>query len=414
MSGQSITTEPTSATRERHASWAELFFDLVAVAGVAALAHVLDVELSAEALGLYALLFLAFWLSWTIYTLYSNVAATQTRVVRLMIAMFGLAVMAASVPGVTHRVLEDGSGTLSLTIFTVAYISTRVYGTQSWQRGSLLLDFPIVQYSGGLLPWLASIWVDDPWKLRLWAVGLGVDLVLILLVSGHKLLAQFQARTSARAARRRQRRPAARTGKDRPEIRAVYVDPEHLSERMGLFMIVVLGESVVQVVSAAADEEPDLSLLATGAACFVLLTGLFGLSVVFGHAGLPHLRAGRIPTRAALGLHCLVTGVVATVAVSLSAVVTHGSDPLSSPERWLLCGAIAAYFTLGVVTGVFSRSSDLQRTTSRVITGIALPLVLGVLGTDLSGRTVVICLAAVTLAHLWFERRLPPVRHDRS
>ena len=42
---------------------------------------------------------------------------------------------------------------------TIAYIATRVYGAQSWRRGEVLLDFPVVQYSGGLLPWFASIWV---------------------------------------------------------------------------------------------------------------------------------------------------------------------------------------------------------------------------------------------------------------
>ena len=80
----------------------------------------------------------------------------------------------------------------------------------------------------------------------------------------------------------------------------------------------MLGESVVQVVAAAGEVRYDIGLLATAAASFVLPAGLFGLSAVFGYAGLPHLRAGRIPTRAALGLHCLVTGVVATIAVPLS------------------------------------------------------------------------------------------------
>lgn len=75
---------------ERHASWAELFFDLVAAAGVSTLAYVLRFELDAAALGLYALLFLAFWLSWTTFMIYSNVAAGQTRVIRLMTGMFGL------------------------------------------------------------------------------------------------------------------------------------------------------------------------------------------------------------------------------------------------------------------------------------------------------------------------------------
>lgn len=146
------------------------------------------------------------------------------------------------------------------------------------------------------------------------------------------------------------------------------MDPAFLSERLGPFVIIVLGESVVQIGSSAADAPYGLGLLATAIASFVLLAGMFGLSVVFGHAGLPHLRAGRIPTRAALGPHALVTAVVATVAVSLSSVIDHGSDPLSDKGRWLLCGAVATYFSLGVVTGVVSRSSDLERTISRVTT----------------------------------------------
>jgi hypothetical protein len=165
----------------------------------------------------------------------------------------------------------------------------------------------------------------------------------------------------------------------------------------------------VQVIGAAAEAHYDLGVLATGLASFVLLAGMFGLSVVFGYAGLPHLRAGRIPARAALGFHCLVTGVVATVAVSLSAVMKHGSDPLPEQGRWLLCGAVAAYFALGVVTGVVSRSSDLQRTISRIVTGIVVPLLLGLFATGAGGRTLVICMASVVLAHLWFERRLAPI-----
>ena len=132
----------------------------------------------------------------------------------------------------------------------------------------------------------------------------------------------------------------------------------------------------------------------------MLLAGIFGLSVVYGYAGLPHMSAGRIPVRAALGLHCLVTGVIATMAVSLSLVVKHGSDPLTDQGRWLLCGAVAAYFTLGVATGVASHSSGLQRTISRVVTGIAVPLLLGVLASDICGRTLVVFLALVVLAHL--------------
>jgi low temperature requirement protein LtrA len=247
------TTEERDADRiERHASWAELFFDLVAVAGVAALAHVLGSELDAAGLGLYALLFLSFWLSWTTFMLYSNVAARQTRVVRLLIGMFGLGVMAASVPGVAHTVLEDGHNVRPLTVFTIAYIATRIYGSQSWRRGEVLLDFPVVQYSVGLLPWIVSIWVDGPWKLALWAVGMGLDLVLILVLSGNQILQRAQVYLSAQAATGRRPRSGLRLD-GQPALRGLSVDPAHLSERLGLFVIIVLGESVVQVVNAAAN-----------------------------------------------------------------------------------------------------------------------------------------------------------------
>jgi low temperature requirement protein LtrA len=408
VSELSTADESEDARSERHASWAELFFDLVAAAGVSTLAYVLRFELDAAALGLYALLFLAFWLSWTTFMIYSNVAAGQTHVIRLMTGMFGLGVMAASVPGVAHTVLGSSDSVLPLTVFAIAYIATRVYASQSWRRGDVLLDFPVVQYSAGLLPWFASIWVGEPWKLALWAVGVGLDLLLILVLPGQKIFAQLQARFTAQAAIRRRRRLGVRPGREGPAIHGVSVDLSHLAERLGLFVIIVLGESVVQVVNAAAAEQFSVGLLATGIASFVLLAGIFGLSVVFGYAGLPHMRAGRVPTRVALGLHCLVTGVVATVAVSLSLVVKHGSDPLPGPGRWLLCGAVAAYFALGVVTGVASHSSDPQRTISRVITGIAVPLLLGLLASGVSGRTLVICLALVVLAHLWFERRYAP------
>ncbi len=410
MSALNAAAEPDDLRVERHASWAELFFDLVAVAGVGALAHVLEAELDASSLGLYALLFLAFWLCWTTFMLYGNVAAGRTRVIRLLVGMFGLGVMAASVPGVAHTVLEEGHSDRPLTVFTIAYIATRVYGAQSWRRGEILIDFPVVQYSIGLVPWFASIWVDEPWKLTLWAVGVGLDLLLIVVLSGDDMLRRIQTYLTNLPA------PKARGPHDHhdhhagpaeggPPVRGVSVDPAHLSERLGLFVIIVLGESVMQVVDAAGEAPYGAGLLTTGLAAFLLLAGVFGLSVVFGYAGLPHLRAGRIPARAALGLHCLVTGVIATVAVSLASVVEHGHEPLPDEGRWLLCGAVAAYFALGVVTGVASRSADLQDSVARLVTGVGIPLLLGAFATGAGARGLVIYLVLVIMAHLAFEAR---------
>jgi hypothetical protein len=122
-----------------------------------------------------------------------------------------------------------------LTVFTIAYIATRIYGSQSW---------------------------------------------LILVLSGNKILEQAQARFTARAAARRRPRAGVRPDGEGPVIHGVSVDPALLSERLGLFVIIVLGESVVQVVSAASRAQYGIGLLATAIASFVLLAGMFGLSVV--------------------------------------------------------------------------------------------------------------------------------------
>jgi low temperature requirement protein LtrA len=266
------TSEPvSSAADERHASWAELFFDLVAVAGVAMLAHILSLRLDFAALGLYAVLFLSFWLTWVTFMLYGNVAAGSTHLVRLLVGMFGLGVMAASIPEVAHSVLEQGDSR-AVQVYTVAYVVTRWIGSQSWQRGEVLLDFPVAQHLAGTLPWLVSLWVSDAARPWWWAAGVLLDLVLMFGVSGSELLARYQGRFEQRRDTRRRRLPR-RPDDEGPVITGPSVDPAHLSERLGLFVIIVLGESVVQVVQAASGTPPDRHLLAAGAAAFTLLAG---------------------------------------------------------------------------------------------------------------------------------------------
>ncbi|MFE4758790.1 low temperature requirement protein A [Streptomyces mirabilis] len=85
---------------ERHATWLEPFFDLIAVAGVSQLAHLLHGEPGAKDFAYYAVLFCAFWMTWTCFTLYGNVADDRTRTHILLAGMFGRAVMAAAAQGV--------------------------------------------------------------------------------------------------------------------------------------------------------------------------------------------------------------------------------------------------------------------------------------------------------------------------
>ena len=115
MSG--MAAEPVT-TVERHATWKELFFDLVVVAGIGQLAHLLHEDTEPTTLGLYAVLYLAFWISWAGFAVYGNVAGDDAKTRVLITAMLGLAVMAASVPGI------HGS---RASAFVIAYVALRWY-----------------------------------------------------------------------------------------------------------------------------------------------------------------------------------------------------------------------------------------------------------------------------------------------
>ncbi|MFC5177287.1 low temperature requirement protein A [Nocardioides taihuensis] len=406
-----MTTEPETAAEERHATWAELFFDLVAVAGVAALAHVLQGEITLESLGLYALLFLAFWLSWTTFMLYGNVAGGDLRLVRLLVAMFGIGVMAAAVPSVAHTLLDGGHETRMLSVFALAYFLTRVIGANSWGRDQVVVDFPVVQHTAGALPWLASIWVDEPWKVALWVLGIAIDLFTFVVFSADDALDAVSGRVEAVRARiekERARDPARAERHARRmvdfTVKAAPVERAHLAERLGLFVIIVLGEGVVQVVTTAGEAEPHRALLHAGVASFVLLSGMFALSLLYGYAGIPHLRADRVPMRAALGLHCLVTATIAAVAVALATVIEHGGEPLEASQRWLLCGGMATYFGLGVVASL-AAGVRWPRLVGGLVTGVGVPLLLGVVATGTGGVLLVWYVVLVVAGHLVAEWR---------
>ena len=63
----------------RHASWLELFFDLVAVAGIGTLAHLLEVDESGTGIAVYVIAFAAIWTIWACFTLYANIRGDAAR-----------------------------------------------------------------------------------------------------------------------------------------------------------------------------------------------------------------------------------------------------------------------------------------------------------------------------------------------
>ncbi|NEB40501.1 low temperature requirement protein A [Streptomyces sp. SID14515] len=336
-------TEST-APAERHAGWNELFFDLVVVAGAGQLAHLLHDGPHLADLALYGVLYLAFWTTWAGFAVYGDIAASATRVRTLLIAMFGMAVMAASV----HTVLTSHA-----IPFVIAYVALRWQAGRVWQRGSVVVDWPLAQFGAGAAPWLVSLFVETPLRYWLWALGIALDIVTLLVSTRDRTL----RRATERAARRRDGRPppgpAHSPVATPPRIGEARIDAAHMGERLGLYVIIVLGEGVIQIIDAASERDDwDGPLAATGLGAFGLLAAICALSLLYGTNGIPRLRKGALAPRLAMLLHAVLTGCLVALATALGSAVTHVDDVLPKDQHWLLCGAMAGYFAAGLVAAL--------------------------------------------------------------
>lgn len=247
---------------ERPASWIELFFDLVVVAGVLQLSHLLHESPAPADLGLYVLLYLAFWISWVCFTVYGNVEGIRAGTPGLLLAMSGLAVMVSAVP----RIRTDHT-----TAFVCAYVFLRWLSGRLWRPGRIVVDWPLAHIGGGTAPWIVSVWVDPPVRYWLWAIGLAVDLLIMLTASGSRTVQSAQERVA---------RTVKRYGSSEhvPVVEAAYADVPHLVERLGLFVIIVLGEGVIRITSAAGQAVWDAALIGAAAGAFALAAVVAGAS----------------------------------------------------------------------------------------------------------------------------------------
>ncbi len=255
--------EPDSkqkAVLERHASWIELFFDLVVVAGIGQLAHLLHGSPSWSDVALYALLYLAFWTAWATFTMYGNVAGDRVRIPSMLIAMFGLAVMMAAVAGIHDN---------HALAFAVAYVAVRLLASRVWHNGQIVVDWPIAQMSLGVIPWIVSFWFEGETRFWLWTAGVTIDLLIMFVVSGSAIMEDAQEKLD--------RIIKVRGFKDDriPELEALHSDRAHLAERLGLYVIIVLGEGVILVISAASKLTWDSTVVSLAVGSFVLLSGMW-------------------------------------------------------------------------------------------------------------------------------------------
>jgi low temperature requirement protein LtrA len=377
---RAMTEQPTAPDRHDdeaaagRVTWLELFFDLVVVAGLGALTAGLHQEVDHGGVALFVVLYVAIWMTWVSVVLYANIARTQTHVGTVVAVMALIALMAASSPGI----YEDRAN-----VFAVAFLAARaIVARRALRTGRLLSGWPLLQFGGLSTVWVVAMFLDAPLKFWLWGAALAVDVVFVALSGGdvsEDRLDRFRERIAKREARLAARGRVSRLPK---ELVKVAADPEHLLERQGVLVIIVLGESVIQLVHGAAMVEWTTSYLMAVSGGFLILFGLWFLRFSFGTGAAPHHGAYVVRMEHDLPLHLLGTLGIALLAAGLGDVAHDPAHAMSDAIRWVMCGGLALTFAsvgVGALLGGASRSWLLVWTAPSVV----VPILVGAFGSGL-------------------------------
>ncbi len=297
---------------ERHATWFELFFDLVFVAVVSQLGRGLARDPGAVVFARFAALFVVVVWAWVLYTLYANRFDTDDLIFRLAKSGAMLAITAIAVN--IHQTMDGHGGTVG---FAAGYVVLRALLIGLYARarhhvagqGRKVAETYIVGYSATTGLWLVSIFVSSPVRYALWCAAMVIDLAIPTRAWG--LL----------------------------KTRSVVVS--HLTERYGTFFIIVLGESLLAVVAGVAGYELTFQSWIVAGLCFVIALCLWW--IYFDLADTSVVGRGALGLIFVYGHFPLLAGVAAFGEGTKLAITGAAQPGLGAGVRWALAGGIGAF-----------------------------------------------------------------------
>jgi low temperature requirement protein LtrA len=337
---------------DRGATRLELFFDLAYVLVVAELAATFAKDLGWHGAVVFGGLFAVTWWSWVSMTLYANRFDTNDVIYRL--AKLGGAVavagMAASAP--------EAAGATATT-FAACYLATRVlllalyaraYRHVPEARPTCAIYLVVTAVSAAL--WTVSLAdLPDAARYALWTAGIVLEVLAPLV--------------------------ATRRGGGVP------LHVEHLPERFGLFVILVLGESIASIVIGVHDTHWDAPSVGVAAAGFVLVAALWwSYFDLGGAAGKRRLvddgqdQESGVADAYIFGHFPLTLG-LAIVAVGVEQFILHPTTGLADGARWAL-HAGAALFVTGTAAVLIGTSGSGRAAWPWPLAAIPVVLLIGV------------------------------------
>ena len=356
----------------RNASTLELFFDLVYVFAITQVVAVIHHDPTAAGLAKGAFLLALLWWTWSIYTWTTNWTGTEGTPTRLFLlaAMGGTLFMAMAVPDA----FGEGSQWFGIAYFVVRVLASGFYWVASKpfpeQRAAFFTFFPLSFAAAALV--LVGGFASGPWLWILWIASALLDL--------------FSALSAGKG--------------------TWAIDAKHFAERMGLFIIIALGESVVGIGLTAAGVERDLVHTAAIAVAFIIVAGLWwsyfdkAAPYVEQHFVALHGKArGRFARDAYSLLHYpLVVGIV-FFAVAGEVIVAHPDEVLEPAIRFALTVGVALVL-LAIVATAFRA---FRRITIERSAAAAIIIALGIVGGGLTALALASLVATVLVSALVWE-----------
>jgi low temperature requirement protein LtrA len=357
---------------ERHATWLELFADLVFVLALFSVQNRLGGHPAphlgdlATTVGLYAVV----WLAWAGQAFYDTRFDPDDIPHRLavLVAMAGAGAMAVGAATAPRTLLLPIGYLVVRGTLIVLYLRVR-NSTPATRRVTTVY---LTGFTIGWLVWLGSLAVPGHLRPLLWAIGLGIEYLTPWL--------------------------------GRPWVSRIPVDTSHLPERIGQFTIILLGVSLTDLRDAFPADPPAGVILAAGIA-FVVPVSVWWVYTTFVTTGLalPRLSAGLAYSY----LHGVIGAALLLLGWTLGQVVrqvAENSAELPGRLRFLLALALGTWMLGGLGLQWLSLRSVPPARLVIAVAGIGAIVIISAIGTD--PTTTLALLATVMIGYA-----IPVTRH---
>lgn len=356
---------------ERHASWLELFFDLVYVLAVSQMTHILSDHSDFGGMIKYFALFVPIWWSWVGYTFYADRFETEETAYRVLMFAGMLAVTGLSLT------LGNSFSANGDTAFIICYVLVRLVLITLYARSAYYIPLArsfcrqfIVGLGISVCLLLVSLLISPPYRYAIWAIALLSELVTPFL--NLKLSRLFP------------------------------IDRSHIPERLGLFTIIVLGETVIATANAASKVEWNFWTITTACIGFAMAACIWWINFDFVEDSAIKSKS-LVPRFIFLYGHFFIVASIVAIAVGVEHSIKESGEPhLHLPTLLLLSVGVAVYFAIITIIRLVA---DVCYLVNARLAAIAVTLSLIYFGQFLPPLAVLVILLFLFSASVWLETR---------